>query len=449
MTLPTWRQLLRTLESRIASGALRPGQAVPSQRAAARHWGVSVATVTRVYAEATRRGWLHARVGSGTVVAPSAARPGPTHTEGLRDLAANAPLVPRHLNASALLRDAFARLAEGRAHALLGRAGQIREEPQHVEAAARWLAGMGIPTDADGVFIAPGAQAALLVALRSVVGEGGSVACEPLVNPGLAAAAGFLGVRLLPVAVDEEGPRPEALQSLIARHGLRALYASPSCSNPLALRWSAARRAELAALARRHDVWIIEDDDTLPLDGALQPLCTLASERTLLIVSLSKLAGFALRTGFVRVPPALTASYRRYLRAAVWMASPVLAEIAAHWLDTGLMAELVQARRQDARHHQAIAAALLRRHGYRAPDFGVHGWLPLAAPWDAERFAFHAGQHGVAVSPDADFRLAGVRGHAGVRLALSSTASSAELHEALQALALLLERGPRIQADTR
>src|SRR5690242_9970626 len=101
MTIPTWQQLLRTLESEIANGRLQPGQPVPSQRAAARRWGVSVATVTRVYAEATRHGWLHARVGSGTVVAPPPGPPGPTPTEGLRDLALNAPLAPRHLNASA------------------------------------------------------------------------------------------------------------------------------------------------------------------------------------------------------------------------------------------------------------------------------------------------------------------------------------------------------------
>lgn len=443
MTVPTWQQLLRTLESEIASGTLQPGQPAPSQRAAARRWGVSVATVTRVYAEATRRGWLHARVGSGTVVARPAAPSSPPPAAGLHDLAMNAPRVPRHLNASALLRDAFARLANGRAHALLDRAGQASEAPQHVEAAAQWLSTLGIDAQSCRTFVTPGAQAGLLVALRSAVGEGGGMACEPLVNPGLVAAAAFVGARLLPVAVDAEGPKPEAVEALAVTRGLRALYASPSCSNPLALHWSARRRQALAAVAEKHDLWVIEDDDLLPMDPATLPLCALAPERTLLIVGLSKLAGFALRTGFVHVPRALVDGYRRHLRAAVWMASPVLAEIAAHWLGTGLMDELVQARRQDAMQHQAIAAALLGGHGYRAPAFGTHGWLPLAKPWDAERFAFHARRHGVAVAPDGEFRLAGVRGWAGVRLALSSTASSAELREALEALAHLLAHGPK------
>lgn len=445
MTTTTYRDILDRLRADIAEGVFKPGQFVPSQRTAARAWGVSTATVTRAYNEAIRLGLLAPVAGKGTCVASDAhpRLPELVSEAGLNNLAVNAPAAPRHLNAAALLRDSFTRLADGRADLFLKRHQQTAEAPEHVEQAASWLRSMGVP--AGETFITPGAQAALLVALRTVA-SGGAVACESLTNPGLVAAANFVGARLVPLRCDDAGPDPAALEAAVERHGLRAIHASPTCSNPLALHWSDQRRRDIAAIVERHRLWILEDDDQFPLDQGATPLCALAPERTILVLGLSKIAGFALRTGFARVPQALANDYRYFLRASVWMASPILADVAAQWLASGAMQHWIEARRTEAIEHQALARRWLGRHGYRAHELGLHGWLPLRRPWDAERFAHFARCHGVAVAPGSEFlpgHGTGRNAPSGVRLSLSSTSTTGELAGALRALGRLLADGPQ------
>ena len=55
--------------SAIQSGNALPGEQLPTQRELAQRFGVAVGTVTRAYAEATRRGFLRSTVGRGTFVA--------------------------------------------------------------------------------------------------------------------------------------------------------------------------------------------------------------------------------------------------------------------------------------------------------------------------------------------------------------------------------------------
>jgi DNA-binding transcriptional MocR family regulator len=281
---------------------------------------------------------------------------------------------------------------------------------------------------------------ALLVALRCTAMHR-AVACEPLVNPGMIAAAQFLGITLRPLACDGDGPLPDALAAAAAQ-GAAALYASPTCSNPLARHWSPSRREALAAVARAHDLWLIEDDDLRPLAAASSmPLAGFAAERTISIVGSSKLAGFALRTAAVAVPGALGATFAAQLRAAVWMASPLLVDVLAQWQAGGQLGALAAARRAEAAAIQRLAQAALGRSGYRGHACALHGWLPLARPWDSERLAFHAAQRGIAITPARAFAPAGrvPAGLDGVRLSWSAGADTAA---ALAGLVHLLEHGP-------
>jgi DNA-binding transcriptional MocR family regulator len=440
MSAPAYLRIVQSIEADIRAGRLRPGDPVPSHRAAARRWKVAVATVTRAYAEAARRGLLNCRAGAVTRVAAAMTAPASAPIAP-NNLADNIPLAPTTLNEDALLLQAFEALAHGRARALLGRAEQASDLPTHKAALGAWLASLGVPV-AGGrtVLPSPGAQAALLAALRCVAMHA-AVACEPLVNPGLCAAAQFLGVRLLPLDCDAEGPLPDALTDA-ARRGATALYASPTCSNPLALHWSTPRRRELGALVCKSGLWVIEDDDLLPLDPEPRPLAQFAPDRSISIVGSSKLAGFALRTAAVAVPAALADEFTAQLRAAVWMASPLLVEVLAQWQVQGNLGALALARRSEARACQQRALAALGNHGYRGPATGLHGWLPLTRPWDGERFAFHAARRGVAVTPAAAFRLPGAtrKGIDGARLTWSA---GADAGASLAALVGLLERGPR------
>lgn len=65
---PPYLQIAEALRDRIASGALRPGEPVPSTRKIVAEWGVAMATATKALAELRNRGLVQVVPGVGTVV---------------------------------------------------------------------------------------------------------------------------------------------------------------------------------------------------------------------------------------------------------------------------------------------------------------------------------------------------------------------------------------------
>src|ERR1700674_4634577 len=58
------------LRGAVRDGRLRPGTRLPSSRALAADLGIARNTVAEVYSQLVAEGWLTARTGSGTSVAP-------------------------------------------------------------------------------------------------------------------------------------------------------------------------------------------------------------------------------------------------------------------------------------------------------------------------------------------------------------------------------------------
>ncbi|MBB4911148.1 TetR/AcrR family transcriptional regulator C-terminal domain-containing protein [Actinophytocola algeriensis] len=74
-------EIVASIQRRIASGELKPGDRVPSTRQITKRWGVAMATATRVLTTLQQDGLVVARPGIGTVVAsgPPAPAPRPRH----------------------------------------------------------------------------------------------------------------------------------------------------------------------------------------------------------------------------------------------------------------------------------------------------------------------------------------------------------------------------------
>ena len=66
---PIYRQIIDQVRLGVATGALRPGQAMPSVRSLAERLVVNANTVVKAYAELVRDGVLEARQGMGFFVA--------------------------------------------------------------------------------------------------------------------------------------------------------------------------------------------------------------------------------------------------------------------------------------------------------------------------------------------------------------------------------------------
>ena len=67
---PIYAQITRQIKQQILSGALRPGDALPSIRLLARELRISVITTKRAYEELEREGLITSQTGRGSFVAP-------------------------------------------------------------------------------------------------------------------------------------------------------------------------------------------------------------------------------------------------------------------------------------------------------------------------------------------------------------------------------------------
>jgi DNA-binding transcriptional MocR family regulator len=242
--------------------------------------------------------------------------------------------------------------------------------------------------------------------------------------------------------MDSEGLIPEAFEAACRQGSPRALYCMPTMQNPTGTVMPVGRRRTIADIAERYGVAIIEDDVYgYLIDNAPTPLSSFAPTQGYYLTSLSKCIAPGLRIGFLVVPVAQTDRFLPAMQATVWMAAPMMAEIARRLIAEGTAHRLAESRRQEARARQNLARHALGAAGWRAHPVGLHGWLRLSDPWRADDFAIAAAAKGAPVTPIGAFAVTRTKEQA-VRICLGAASDRACLARALGELAGLLAAAP-------
>lgn len=332
-----------------------------------------------------------------------------------------------------------ARLAEALAHATVGPDTLAYPDPRGAaptrHAIAEWMTEISGHTavDPDHLVLALGARHALWLALASLVGEGdaSTVMVDSLTYPGFRDLASATGARCVDVAMDEHGMLPDSLDAAAARSRSRIVYVQPTLHNPTTVTLPLQRRLDIAAVAERRGLWIIEGDvyghlvhDT---DDALPPFATLLPHRTLHAGGAGKLLGPGLRVGWLRLPgPALLAASVDSLRRATDGLPGFLPAVVASWMRDGTALALNQALQSAMRERGALARHVV------GPDLitagaSLHAWLPCD---DAEAFGKRLLARGVRVGNPAGYGDPSTRAR-GVRLCLGAEEDIARLEVAL------------------
>jgi DNA-binding transcriptional MocR family regulator len=294
---PLYLAIADAMTADVQSGLLAAGDRLPPQRDLAWKLGVTLGTVTRAYAEAEARGLLAGEVGRGSfiktesrvlpinglpadqndVVDLSHAIPPPVITSQEFDLAL-----------SAIMRDPR-------------KLGLLDYAPpegfaQHRAMAVEWLKRSGIAAQERDVFVTAGAQLGLLTTLQAIAEPGEKVMAETI-NYALLRST-FKNAHLEPLCLpqDDDGLLPDAFEKAAAAKLSRILYLVPTLQNPTTHTMSRNRRDAIVAIARKHDVIIIEDDIFRLLDERVQAptFHALAPERTIHITGQDLGAGVAL-----------------------------------------------------------------------------------------------------------------------------------------------------------
>lgn len=438
---PRYLAIATALAEDITAGRLSPGGRLPTHRDLAEQLGVTVGTVSRAYAEADRRGLIRGEVGRGTFVRRGAAEdPESERSEegpgSPIDLSLNFPMsdIDDRMLASTLAglgaRRGLSSLLEYQPHA-----GAMR----HREAGAAWLRRAGVEARADQVLVTSGAQHAMAIILATLAGPGDVVLTERLTYPGVKTLASLLHLDLRGVEIDQQGIQPEAFDRACKAAAPKILYCTPTIQNPTATVMPEGRRREIAAIARSRGVMIVEDDTYgLLAPERPRPLSTFAPDDSFYIASLSKTIAPGLRVGYVSTPRRHAERLAMGIRSTTWMAAPLMAEIAAIWINDGVADATLKRKQQEASHRQTLALSILGRRDVSTHPYSYHLWLRLPEPWSSATFVNRAWQRGVIVGPSDNFSV-GAGAPEAVRVCLGATRGRDRLETGLRVLVETLD----------
>ncbi|GJM21069.1 MAG: transcriptional regulator [Planctomycetota bacterium] len=453
---PLYAAIADALARDLRAGRLEVGARLPTHRELARRLGVNVVTVTRGYAEAARRGLVEGTVGRGTFVRDNGHCASPfmpllPDEATPRDLGFNLPVCePELLRIPELL----AGLAEHPERVPLVAPYTATGIESHREVAAAWLERSGVEVDVSRTMVCGGAQHALAVSLASLTSPDDVLLADELTYPGLNALASVLHLRVVGVPSDESGMLPSSLEDAIHLHKARVVFLMPNLHNPTGVTMPQRRRQELADVARRNDLRVIEDDTYgFLLSAPPAPIASLLPEATYFLTSLSKSLTAGLRVGYLALPQDGQGSesvLRRVsanVAAITWAAAPLMGELASRLIQSGAAQAQVEWKRAEMRARRALFETRLPQLRTRSAACSAHVWVPLPLGWDAEVFASTARERSVHLNAASSFTTSRNRTQRGVRLCLGSPATREFLSDALERLGQVLAAGPRASAQ--
>lgn len=447
-----YMQLAGAIEAAIGDNSLAAGDRLPTHRSLADQLGMTVGTITRGYAEAERRGLVEARVGSGTFIRNTLAREDKfaifRHTSSeLIEFSLNLPVPSDASNMfGEVLQELAGEVGQGQGQDFLSYQPE-QGSSQHRQWASQWLASCGLNHPMEQITITCGGQHAIMLALMVTTRAGDTILSEGLTYPGMNAIAKQLGLKVIGLPMDEQGVIPEAMEEQCKLHTIRSLYCTPTIQNPTNATMGLERRQAIIDIAKRHQVWLIEDEvSSNQMDDRLPPLSALDPDRCLYINSHSKTVAAGLRVGYLATPAQLVDDVAAAIQAQCWFAPPITVEIAQRWMrrrDTeawfAWQSEQLQQRRLLA---ERYLGDYLMTGDCRTMAGSMSVWLNLPDPWRAVEFRERLRDKGVSVLAAESFAVGRFPAPQAVRISISAPPALEQVEQGLQIIAELLASGP-------
>jgi DNA-binding transcriptional MocR family regulator len=212
------------------------------------------------------------------------------------------------------------------------------------------------------------------------------------------------------------------------------LYTIPSLHNPTGIVMPEKRRREIAGVAEKYGITIIEDDVCgFLLEKTPPAIASFAPDRTLFLTGLGKSIAAGMRIGYVSAPDSLLPRAQSVLAASILFASPLLAEIATSWIEDGTAARIIGQKRAEAALRNRVARRILGERAAKTDPRSGHLWVDLPKRWSPDAFTEAARRRRVRVASATSFAVGSDVPRA-VRLSIGAPPSVAELESALSAI---------------
>ncbi|MFZ0529395.1 MAG: PLP-dependent aminotransferase family protein [Propionicimonas sp.] len=294
--------------------------------------------------------------------------------------------------------------------------GSGQGEPFMRERIVEVMAEEHIHAHADDIVISCGSQQALDLVTRVFIDPGDVILAEAPSYVGALGTFRAYQAEIAHVAMDDEGIDPDALRGALAMlkaagKRVKFLYTIPNFQNPTGVTQSIERRRELVAIAKEHDLMIVEDNPygLLTLSGEPMPaLRSLDADNVIYLGSFSKTFAPGFRVGWVLAPHAVREKLVLTQEAAT-LSPPVFSQFAiATYLDEfDWRGQIVAFRDMYRARRDALLAGLAENMPagttWTHPNGGFFVWLTLPEGLDSQAMLPRAVNERVAYVPGTAF----------------------------------------------
>lgn len=411
---------LLTLDGRIPTDTR-----LPAERDLSARLGLSRTTVTAAYRRLREAGQLVSVRGSGSMVRLPGAGPGlpPDPQGGILDFSkATMPALPGLSDVAALAAAELPRHLGGSGFDPVG-------IPELRAAIADRYAARGLPTEPEQIMVTLGAQHAIALLARVLIGRGDRALIEAPSYPHAYEALRAAGARLVPVGVSAAGPGEDAsrggwdetaLLQTLQRSNPVLGYVMPDFHNPTGQSMPEDQRERVLAAAARTGTVLIADETIAELsidrEGDFLPFAAYADAgaagsgagSAVSVGSVGKTIWGGLRIGWIRAEPALI---RKLVsaRSAGDLGTPILEQLVVTQLLADMPAILgrrSEELRRGRDHLEALLAARFPDWHVPHVDGGITAWVNLGSPVSSQ-LALAARNYGLLVPAGPQFGIDG------------------------------------------
>jgi DNA-binding transcriptional MocR family regulator len=452
---PLYVRIADCAEADIKTGKLVADTKLPPQRDLAYDLGVTIGTITRAYALLRERGLVSGEVGRGTYVQPGRAAnenrtndPITVNFGGTRlmspppgKLRFDTTAAP-DVGQSEIIGQLMMEIARTKPSEIASYTRVL--SPDWQEAGRRWLSTKAWSPEASTIVPHLGVHAAITAIIAAVSGPGDRIVSEHLTYSQITRSAVLTGRQVVLVDSDQDGIIPEDFERVCAREHPKAVFIISSGQNPTLAVIPEGRRREIADIARKHNVWLIEDyiyggmvGDDIPLFAEIAP------ERTFLANGLSKSVAAGVRGAWVACPAHLSQRVRVTQKLVTGGLPFVLAELSARLVLSGAADQIKSKVVAELEAREAVVRRIFSGCDFRSHPHMPFLWLKLPEPWLSGTFKQAAFNEGVLIDDEDEFKSGrGDRVYHRVRIAFSEGVNRAAIEDGLTTLRRLLDGGP-------
>ena len=440
--------LIQSLRTAIRSGELAIGCKLPPVRELAWQLGITPGTVARAYKLAVAEGLVETTVGRGTFVS-CVEQSEPLVEESLvsvyqegSDLNFRGVKVP-DVGQDAAIRQIMRRLGGEIGHDYVDCPTPDRDKAAR-KAVVDWIGPDRVGRlSADDIVLGLGAQHSVIMTLQACLhGANPVILTEDLGYPGIRHAARLLRAQVIGVKMDQDGMRPDQLEEMLRQHGGQVLLTVAETHSPTTIRASESRRQEIADIARRYQLQIIEDDCYCVCRTDRPTYRAIVPDRAWYVSSLTKSVSAALRFGYVACATGKASVARQVAQSSFYgLPTPVL-DVCTELLTSGEAERIRRLTSSRTEELVKLAVNILGKWDIRWRKEVPFLWLRLPQGWRGSTFAAACAAEKIGIKSADEFALADGTAPNAVRIGINPQLSERDFESALRKMSEMLENPP-------